>query len=435
MEMQQPKQRQRSVQRLRCSVMNYDWGKKGRDSVVGRLCASNSHSEIDLEKPYAEMWMGTHDSGPSFLIDQDLNNNNSTTTGSSPSLRDWVSNNPKDMLGHKVVQKWGSSDLPFLFKVQSVAKALSIQAHPDKELAKALHKSMPDIYKDDNYKPEMALALTYFQALCGFITLEELKKVIGNVPEIVELVGSEIENQVLRTTKEDGEDKVKSVIRLIFTQLMSTNKEIITAVTTKLKSRLQTESQVRQLTEKEQLVLQLEKQYPNDVGVISAFFLNYVKLNPGEALCLGANEPHAYISGDCIECMATSDNVVRAGLTPKHRDIKTLCSMLTYKQGLPEILRGVAVNPHVTRYIPPFEEFEVDRFHLPHGESTEFPAVPGPSIFVVTFGKGTICTSNGDHAIIQGDVLFAPAHTEISITSASELHIYRAGVNSTFLAS
>lgn len=90
--------------------------------------------------------------------------------------------------------------------------------------------------------------------------------------------------------------------------------------------------QVRQLTDKEQLVLQLERQYPADIGVIAAFFLNHVKLSPGEALFLGANEPHAYLSGECIECMATSDNVVRAGLTPKHRDVQTLCSMLTYKQ-------------------------------------------------------------------------------------------------------
>lgn len=89
---------------------------------------------------------------------------------------------------------------------------------------------------------------------------------------------------------------------------------------------------MRRLTEKEELVLRLEKQYPGDVGVISAFFFNYVKLNPGEALYLGANEPHAYIYGECIECMATSDNVVRAGLTPKHRDVRTLCSMLTYNQ-------------------------------------------------------------------------------------------------------
>lgn len=79
-------------------------------------------------------------------------------------------------------------------------------------------------------------------------------------------------------------------------------------------------------------MLRLEKQYPGDVGVIAAFLFNYVKLSPGEALYLGANEPHAYLFGECIECMATSDNVVRAGLTPKNRDVETLCSMLTYKQ-------------------------------------------------------------------------------------------------------
>ena len=79
-------------------------------------------------------------------------------------------------------------------------------------------------------------------------------------------------------------------------------------------------------------MLRLEEQYPHDVGVLAAFFMNYVKLNPGEALCIGANDLHAYVSGDCVECMATSDNVVRAGLTPKKRDVETLCNMLTYKQ-------------------------------------------------------------------------------------------------------
>lgn len=79
-------------------------------------------------------------------------------------------------------------------------------------------------------------------------------------------------------------------------------------------------------------MLRLEKQYPGDVGVLAAFLFNHVKLKPGEALYLGANEPHAYLLGECVECMATSDNVVRAGLTAKHLDVKTLCSMLTYKQ-------------------------------------------------------------------------------------------------------
>ncbi|XWS36926.1 hypothetical protein CRYUN_Cryun20dG0127200 [Craigia yunnanensis] len=82
-------------------------------------------------------------------------------------------------------------------QVLSAAKALSIQAHPDKALAKELHKLQPNLYKDGNHKPEMALAITEFRALCGFITLEELKGVLEGVPEIVELVGTASANQVL----------------------------------------------------------------------------------------------------------------------------------------------------------------------------------------------------------------------------------------------
>ena len=90
--------------------------------------------------------------------------------------------------------------------------------------------------------------------------------------------------------------------------------------------------QTRQLTRKEELVLKLEMQYPDDVGVLAALLLNLVRLEPGDGLYIGANEPHAYLNGECIECMAASDNVVRAGLTPKYMDVKILCSMLTYKQ-------------------------------------------------------------------------------------------------------
>ncbi|CAN6572854.1 unnamed protein product [Malus baccata var. baccata] len=329
--MKNQNQRAGLIQRLRCSIQNYDWGKRGQDSQVARLSAFNSGSGINPQKSYAEFWMGTHESGPSFLIRNSDENNGFFPIGSQIiSLKDWISKNP-NVLGEKVIQKWGS-DLPFLFKVLSVGKALSIQAHPDKDLAKILHKFMPNVYKDANHKPEMALATTHFEALCGFINLKELKVVLDNVPEIEELVGSEEAKKVSGITDLDEEEKVKSALRSLFTHLMLASKEMITTVITKMKDRLHAESQARLLTEKEQLVLQLVKQYPTDVGVISAFFLNHVKLNPGEALYIGANEPHAYIFGECVECMATSDNVVRAGLTPKHMDVQTLCSMLSYKQ-------------------------------------------------------------------------------------------------------
>lgn len=79
------------------------------------------------------------------------------------------------------------------------------------------------------------------------------------------------------------------------------------------------------------LIQQLSRDYPNDRGVFCPLILNHLRINPGEAFFMGPNEPHAYISGDCVECMALSDNTVRAGLTPKHRDVETLCTMLHYK--------------------------------------------------------------------------------------------------------
>ncbi|XP_077244621.1 mannose-6-phosphate isomerase 2-like [Tasmannia lanceolata] len=417
--------------RLRCSVQNYDWGKIGDESHVARLFSMNSKSEIEAEKPYAEFWMGTHESGPSFVLQGD----------ESRTLKSWILENP-DSLGERVLEGWGG-DLPFLFKVLSVAKALSIQAHPDKELAQFLHKSHPTIYKDSNHKPEMTVALTKFEALCGFVSLEELKGVLGSVPEIVELVNNVDVDHVLNIKEQDGGEKVKTYLQSMFTQLMSASKDNVSEMLFKMKSRLSVDNKVRLLTGKEQLVLRLEKQYPGDVGVISAFFLNYVKLNPGEAMYLEANEPHAYIYGECIECMATSDNVVRAGLTPKYRDVQTLCSMLTYKQGFPEILPGIPLNPYTTRYKPPFDEFEVDCCCLPKGASMVFSAIPGPSIFIIISGEGSILTgSMEEEKITEGDVFFVPAKTEISLTASSRddnssatagaLQLYRAGVNSKY---
>ncbi len=81
----------------------------------------------------------------------------------------------------------------------------------------------------------------------------------------------------------------------------------------------------------QELILRLHSDYPNDRGVLCPLLLNYVKLSAGEAFFMGPNEPHAYLSGDCVECMALSDNVVRAGLTPKFQDVETLCSMLHYR--------------------------------------------------------------------------------------------------------
>ncbi|XP_010528481.1 PREDICTED: mannose-6-phosphate isomerase 2 [Tarenaya hassleriana] len=414
------------ILRLRCAVKNYEWGKVGSDSLVAGLHEANSGSRVDPAVPYAELWMGTLESGPSHVVPSAENGSGSVT------LKSWISENP-NVLGRTVLEKWGC-DLPFLFKVLSVEKALSIQAHPDKDLAVALHREQPLLYGDDNHKPEMALALSPFEALCGFVSLQELKEVLESVPEITELVGNQVADKILQVDEGDGDERAKPLVRLIFTQLMSAGSDATKDAVSKLTNRLRSKGTDGELlSEKDGLAVRLGRQYPGDIGVMSSLFLNYVKLKPGEALYLGANEPHAYISGECIECMASSDNVVRAGLTPKFRDVRTLCSMLTYNLGYPEILKGFPLSPYITRYLPPFDEFEVDRCDLPSGESTVFPAVPGPSVFLVIEGKGKLQTGSSQFPVNRGDVLFAPSHTEIQVTGDNnEVKLYRAGISSRF---
>lgn len=424
--------------KLKCKVQNYEWGIVGGQSEVGRLYALQSDAPLVEEKPYAELWMGTHDSGPSLVLLDDDN-----CTAATVPLKDWLSQNPQ-ALGDKVLQLWGT-DLPFLFKVLSVAKALSIQAHPDKKLAKQLHQLQPNIYKDANHKPEMALAISHFEALCGFMSPQEIKQVVEEVPELQCVLGESVAKALMNLSLSHLSKEVAKVpLRAAFTTIMCADQDIIGDAIFKIISRLSDEQQARPLTPKEQLVLRLADQYPGDVGVLAAFFLNYVSLAPGEALYLDANEPHAYIAGECVECMATSDNVVRAGLTPKYKDTQTLCAMLSYRQGPPKILSGDQIYPLTKRYAPPFEEFEVDVSILPDGDCVVLPAIPGPSVILVLAGEGIMSQFVGKEkcrsTLKRGDTYFIPAGVRLDILSGSSssrthhsLQLYRAGVSSVLL--
>ncbi len=124
-------------------VQSYDWGKLGLSSKVAELASVSSTFTADANKPYAELWMGTHPSGPSMTVQRDGK--------LAIPLKDIIT---EETLGKNIDLKY-EHDIPFLFKVLSIGKALSIQAHPDKKLAQRLFKEFPDIYKDPNHKPEM----------------------------------------------------------------------------------------------------------------------------------------------------------------------------------------------------------------------------------------------------------------------------------------
>ena len=378
---------------MTCAVQNYDWGIKG-GCEVSSLGELNTGAPSDPSKPYAELWMGTHPSGPSVV----------SATGEG--LKETIAADPTAHLGAKTVERFGD-DLPFLTKVLSVAKALSIQAHPDKTLAEQLHADRPNVYKDANHKPEMTLAVTEFEALCGFVAGDVLAANLVSVPELRAVVGQAAADAFAASP--GGKDE----LRAVFTALMTADGNVVAAQVDALAARLHAKPDK---TPVDALACRLNEQYPKDVGVLCAYVLNYLALKPGQCIYLAANEPHAYLAGECIECMATSDNVVRAGLTPKLRDTAILCDMLTYRAGVPVVLDGERVDESTTRYVPPFDEFMLETVTVAPGATYELTKSQGPCVYLVHRGS---CVVGGENAR-RGSVLFAAAGDETVVAAGEE---------------
>lgn len=320
------------------------------------------------------------------------------------------------------------NDLPFLFKVLSVRTALSIQSHPDKTLAQRLHHERPNIYKDCNHKPEMAIALSEFEALCSFCPYEEIVDAVQSVKELADICGSDLCESYVKAS--DHGDR-RAALKEMFTVLMMADQGLVKSCVEKMVNRLENEAMSRKLSGKEKLVLRLQEQYPFDVGLLAVWFLNYVRLTPGQGLVLAANEPHAYIHGDIVECMATSDNVIRAGLTPKLRDTEVLCSSLTYNQHGPKVVTGMEFpNNFLTVYRPPFEEFEVWRFSPPNDSKFSFPRPQGPLVILILTGTGILHGHGGlGKELSRGKAYFVPSQSMFSITAAKNLVAWIAAAN------
>jgi len=371
---------------LMCETKTYAWGRRGRSSLVATLaCGMDRGFEISEEREYAELWMGTHPSGPSLVALQ-------TPLRTLTPLAEMLKLNPQ-LAGEKRYHTHVPG-LPYLFKILSVRTALSIQAHPDKALARKLHGARPDLYKDDNHKPEMAVAISAFEALCSFREASEVLASCKACPELLAVVGAEavaaLGQALARSASIGAKVGVKAALRNIFTYLISAELGIVERQCAALAARLE-EIAPAERSRDEALALRIYAQYPNDVGIFCIYLLNYVVLKPGEALYLGANEPHAYLSGECAECMATSDNVVRAGCTPKFKDVDTLCSMLTYTDGGPHLVQPEAVGEGCHRYADfPAEEFMVDRVSLEPGGAAVLPPMPGVSIVILCSGAASL---------------------------------------------
>src|SRR5690554_6409184 len=232
--------------------------------------------------------MGTHPNGPSMLHQSDR------------TLESILSADP-ELLSPYFHERY-HGHLPFLLKVLSIGKALSIQAHPDKELAEELFKSRPDLYKDDNHKPEMAIALTDFEALCGFKPLREISAILDQWPELRALVGdkeaNDFQDAVTRSENMEGIKGIKEgrqALRTLFKTMLTSETSKVKLELDRLVSRLSASEHPSGSTES--LLLRVHSQFPGDSGLFCIFFLNYIVMQPGQAIFLAANEPHAYLSG------------------------------------------------------------------------------------------------------------------------------------------
>ncbi|XP_078056156.1 mannose-6-phosphate isomerase [Mustelus asterias] len=408
---------------LTCAVQHYAWGKIGLDSEVARLTLSDDPTTvIEQDKPYAELWMGAHPKGDAVICDNRI---------SQKTLGAWIAEHP-DCLGSKVKGAF-QGQLPFLFKVLSVNISLSIQAHPNKELAAQLHAQYPDRYPDKSHKPEMAIALTPFEGLCGFRPVEEIIGFLKNVPEFHAVIGNEAAETLGNSTGDPRQ--VSAALKKCFTRMMNCEKKTFVDQLNMLVKRVLEEAAAGKDTtgSNGQLLLRLHSQFPGDVGCFVIYFLNLVQLQPGEAMFLGANEPHAYLYGDCIECMACSDNTVRAGLTPKFIDVQTLCEMLSYvpAPASSKIFPSIrdSSDPFVFLYDPPVSDFTVVRIEVPSSvKRYTVSSIDSASILLVIRGEATGTAAPSEVNIRRGSVLFIAANkaVDLCISSVDGMLLFRA---------
>ncbi|MGO4383749.1 mannose-6-phosphate isomerase, class I [Specibacter sp. RAF43] len=369
--------------------------------------------------PEAELWMGAHPDSPSTAL---------TPDGPVP-LDALIAAHPEAMLGAPVRAAFGDR-LPFLAKLLAAGKALSLQVHPTLERARERYAAEEAAgvprdarqrnYKDGNHKPEMLFALTDFQALSGFRPRAEAANLFRVVEAAIATMGAdagagtgtaagadatELLARVLASLTSGGTEA--AAIREAFEALIGGG-EAAGRLVERAASAL-AGAAGGDLPAPLRTVIELQEQYPGDPGVLLSLLLNRISLTPGQAVYLPAGNIHAYLSGLGVEVMASSDNVLRGGLTGKHVDV-------------PELLATVDFHPAAVPYVPtrttslgqqvwepPFGEFALQRVEVSAG-SEPVPLVQnGPLLVLAVSGAVLLDSPRGDLVLARGESVFVPA--------------------------
>ncbi|MEC4020936.1 mannose-6-phosphate isomerase, class I [Streptomyces sp. H27-D2] len=417
------------MDRLANTVRPYAWGST---TAIPELLGNEPTGE-----PQAEIWMGAHPGAPS-RIDRG--------TGPLP-LSEVLAADPAAELGPEAVRHFGPR-LPFLLKVLAAGSPLSLQVHPDLAQAKAgfadeeargvpidaPHRN----YKDANHKPELICALTPFDGLCGFRPPAEAADLLAGLD--VDTLKPYVD--ILHAAPE------ADALREVLTAVLSAER---TAMAETVELAAAAAERLGALdgphAPSYAAYASIARRYPGDPGVIAAMLLNYVRLQPGEALFLGAGIPHAYLNGLGVEIMANSDNVLRCGLTPKHVDVPELLRIVRFESGDPGVLHPAV--PHSATpgapaaeevYETPIDEFRLSRYVLTVGAEPSPLDARTPQILLCTAGTAMLHSTDGtsraagaaagadgtELLLGRGESVFVPAGERVELSGGAT--VFRATV-------
>ncbi|KAI9799238.1 MAG: hypothetical protein M1833_004116 [Piccolia ochrophora] len=401
-----------SVIQLKCQCNNYPWGKKGSQSVAARYAAQtpNTDFNIDEDKEYAEMWMGTYPTTPSLVL------------SSGEDLQNVLDALPTELIGKPILDKFGTK-LPFLPKILSIQKALPLQIHPDKELSAKLHQKDPEKFGDENHKPEIAVALSRFEVFAGWKQFPEIQKLFFDIPFLKE-----------RFVPESQVHFNAETLKKVVSRILSASDEVIEQTQNDLlsvsKESLRSQGYIADLLPR--LIDQYSKSDPGNL--VALLCMNYMVLSPGDAIYVPADGIHAYLAGDIVECMARSDNVINTGFCPRpdRDDASLFTEALTFTPRsvkdplLPAKTFEGSSKGRTKLYAPPMSEFNMLVTNLNEGESDSVREIQGPSIMFVSSGSGTVKVGGSTQELEEGYIFFVRQGVQIELEAKKGLEVYRA---------
>ncbi|MEN9749158.1 MAG: hypothetical protein RL149_236 [Actinomycetota bacterium] len=368
------------IRKITNQAMPYAWGSRTLISDYLGIHATG--------QPMAEIWFGTHHASMASDLED-----------ATRSLLDLREQKP----------------LSFLLKILAADSPLSIQAHPNLEQAaagferenragiplSAAHRN----YKDAGHKPEMIVALSEFEALCGFRSVEYVR-------ELLEDIQSYPATEDLKEAAEKWAALLDDSLKPLVSHLLRSRAQfgvlsVALAALANFDGRFE-------------LAHRLNELYPGDPGVFIAMMMHHVHLQPGQALFLPAGNIHAYLSGLGVEVMAASDNVLRGGLTPKHIDVLELEAVVNFAEEQVKLVHQVELASGLVEFKTPVDDFVLYRVE-PSGDRVLADLQLGAdSVALCTAGEVAISNSLGERLVLKrGEAAFVSNEAKLTSFAGS----------------